>query len=308
MAFKIQAIPVRPSNRIRESSVDRIFMGALYIGLGLVLLGLLYPMIYVVSASISDPSAVMSGEVVLWPVGFNLNAYETIMNYEQIWVGFANSIYYTVFGTLVNVVMTILAGFALSRMNLVGRNFFMFLFAFTLLFNGGLVPTYLLVHDLGLIDNRMALILPQAISVFNLLITVTYFRTSIPEELMDAARLDGCDDIQSLIKVVLPLSAPIIAVLTLFYAVGNWNQYFSALIYISNPDLQPLQIILRTILIQNQVDLSTMMDVNSYAARVSMIVLLKNALIVVASVPVLILYPFVQKYFVKGIMIGAIKG
>jgi len=308
MAFKIHAITVRPRNRIRESRVDRIFMGALYIGLGLVLLGLLYPLIYVVSASISDPSAVMSGEVVLWPVGFNLTAYETIMNYKQIWVGFANSIYYTVFGTLVNVVMTILAGFALSRKNLVGRNFFMFLFAFTLLFNGGLVPTYLLVHDLGLIDTRMSLIIPQAISVFNLLITVTYFRTSLPEELMDAARLDGCDDIQYLMKVVLPLSAPIIAVLTLFYAVGNWNQYFSALIYISKPDLQPLQIILRSILIQNQVDLSTMMDVQSYAARVSMIVLLKNALIVVASVPGLILYPFVQKYFVKGIMIGAIKG
>ncbi len=206
-----------------------------------------------------------------------------------------------------NLVVTILAGYALSRKDLVGRNFFIFLFAFTMLFNGGIVPTYLVVNQLGLINTRWALIIPGALSVWNLIITVTYFRTSIPIELLEAAQLDGCSDFQYLARVVIPLSAPIVAVLALFYAVGHWNEYFSALLYLSKPALYPLQIILRTILVQNQVDV-TMVDVNTYAARQAIRELLKYALIVVASVPVLIIYPFVQRYFLKGIMIGAIKG
>ncbi len=249
----------------------------------------------------------MAGKVVLFPVGFTLQAYQAVLDYNQIWVGFANSLFYTVVGTGVNLAVTILAGYALSRKDLVGRNFFMFLFAFTMLFNGGIVPTYLVVNELGLINTRWALIIPQALSVWNLIIAVTYFRTSIPPELLEAAQLDGCSDFQYLARVVIPLSAPIIAVLTLFYAVSHWNEYFSALLYLNKQELYPLQIMLRNILVQNQIDF-TMIDISAFTARQAMRELLKYALIVVASVPVLLIYPFVQRYFLKGIMIGAIKG
>ncbi len=298
---------VKTKKKIRDRGFDLAFMIFIYVILSLILVILLYPIIFVLSASISDPSAIMAGKVVLFPVGFTLKAYQAVMDYPKIWVGFSNSLFYTVAGTLVNVVVTILAGYAISRKDLVGRNFFMFLFAFTMLFNGGIVPTYLVVNQLGLINTRWALILPQALSVWNLIITVTYFRTSIPIELLEAAQLDGCSDFQYLTRVVIPLSAPIVAVLALFYAVGHWNEYFSALLYLSKPELYPLQIILRAILVQNQVDF-TMIDVRSFQAIQGMRELLKYALIVVSSVPVLMIYPFVQKYFLKGIMIGAIKG
>jgi putative aldouronate transport system permease protein len=299
--------PVNPETKIRDTGLDRAFVIFLYVLLTLILAALLYPLIFVVSASISDPSAIMAGKVVLFPVGFTLQAYQAVLDYDLIWVGFSNSLFYTVVGTVVNLAVTILAGYALSRKDLVGRNFFMFLFAFTLLFNGGIVPTYLVVNQLGLINTRWALIIPQALSVWNLIITVTYFRTSIPPELLEAAQLDGCNDFQFLARVVLPLSAPIIAVLTLFYAVSHWNEYFAALLYLNKQELYPLQIMLRNILVQNQIDF-TMIDISAYAARQAMRELLKYALIVVASVPVLLIYPFVQKYFIKGIMIGAIKG
>ena len=307
MVTKITAQQGKPKKKIRETGLDLVFIIFLYLILSLILVSLLYPLIFVVSASISDPSAIMAGKVVLFPVGFTLRAYQAILEYKQIWVGFSNSLFYTVAGTLVNLVVTILAGYALSRKDLVGRNFFMFLFAFTMLFNGGIVPTYLVVNQLGLINTRWALIVPQALSVWNLIITVTYFRTSIPIELLEAAQLDGCSDFQYLARVVLPLSAPIVAVLTLFYAVGHWNEYFSALLYLNDQALYPLQIMLRNILMQNRIDF-TMVDISAFAARQAMRELLKYALIVVASVPVLLIYPFVQKYFLKGIMIGAIKG
>jgi putative aldouronate transport system permease protein len=298
----------KSKTKIRDTGLDLVFIIVLYVILSLILVSLLYPLIFVVSASISDPSAIMAGKVVLFPVGFTLKAYQAVMDYPKIWMGFSNSLFYTVAGTLVNLIVTILAGYALSRKDLVGRNFFLFLFAFTMLFNGGLVPTYLVVNKLGLINTRWALIFPQALSVWNLIITVTYFRTSIPVELLEAAQLDGCNDFQYLARVAIPLSAPIVAVLTLFYAVGHWNEYFSALLYLNDQALYPLQIILRTILVQNQVDMTMMLDVRSFESIQAMRELLKYALIVVASVPVLLIYPFVQRYFLKGIMIGAIKG
>jgi multiple sugar transport system permease protein/putative aldouronate transport system permease protein len=307
MAVKTVDQQAGPRIKIRDTGLDLVFIIILYLLLSLILAILLYPLIFVLSASVSDPSAIMAGKVVLFPVGFTLKAYQAVLDYDLIWVGFSNSLFYTVVGTLVNLVVTILAGYALSRKDLVGKNFFMFLFAFTMLFNGGIVPTYLVVNDLGLINSRWALIIPQALSIWNLIITVTYFRTSIPVELLEAAQLDGCSDFQYLARVVLPLSAPIVAVLTLFYAVGHWNEYFSALLYLNEQGLYPLQIMLRNILVQNQIDF-TMIDISSYAARQAMRELLKYALIVVASVPVLLIYPFVQRYFIKGIMIGAIKG
>ena len=294
--------------RIRESRFDFIFMLVNYTLLIVVMLAILYPLIFVVSSSFSDGSAVISGKVVLLPVNFSLTAYEKVFQYPRIWTGYMNSIFYAVVGTLVNVGMTLLAAYPLSRRDLFGKKTLTLLFIFTLMFNGGLIPMYLTVKDLGLRDTRWALIIPQALSVWNLIIAIAFFRTSIPHELLEAAQLDGCSDIQYLFRILIPLSTPIIAVLSLFYAINHWNQFFAALIYISSKDLVPLQVVLRDILINSQVDITVMEDLSTAAARESLRELLKYALIVVASGPVLIIYPFVQKYFVKGIMLGAVKG
>lgn len=299
---------LKPRHRIRETGVDRVFNIINYTILTVFLVVILYPLIYVVSASLSDGAAVISGQVVLLPVNFSLVAYERIFHYERIWTGYANSLFYAVVGTLVNLTMTLIAAYPLSRRDLFGRNVIVGLFLFTLFFSGGLIPAYLLVKDLGLRNTRWALIIPQALSIWNLLIAITFMRTSIPHELLEASQLDGCNDFQYFLKVLLPLSTPLIAVLALFYAIGHWNQFFAALLYLTNKDLFPLQIILRDILISSQVDMNMMEDLQSMAAREAMRELLKYALIVVASVPVLMIYPFAQKYFVKGIMLGSVKG
>ncbi|OQA47608.1 MAG: L-arabinose transport system permease protein AraQ [Chloroflexi bacterium ADurb.Bin325] len=295
-------------SRIRETGVDRAFNIINYTLLTLFLLLILYPLIYVVSASFSDGAAVIAGRVWLWPVNPSLYAYEKVFSYPLIWTGYGNSLFYAVVGTLVNVTMTLIAAYPLSRRDLWGKNAILGLFLFTMFFNGGLIPTYLLVRDLGMRNTRWALIIPQALSVWNLLIAITFLRSSIPQELLEASQLDGCSDFQYFIRVLLPLSTPLIAVLSLFYAIGHWNQFFAALLYLTNKDLFPLQIILRNILISSQIEMDMIVDIKSMAAREALRELLKYALIVVASVPVLIIYPFVQKYFVKGIMLGSIKG
>jgi putative aldouronate transport system permease protein len=297
-----------PRNRIRETGVDRAFSIINYTVLTLFLLLILYPLIYVVSASFSDGAAVIAGRVWLWPVKPSLFAYQKVFSYPLIWSGYGNSLFYATVGTIVNVTMTLIAAYPLSRRDLYGRNVIMGLFLFTLFFSGGLIPTYLLVRDLGMRNTRWALIIPQALSVWNLLIAITFLRSSIPQELLEASQLDGCSDFQYFIKVLLPLSTPLIAVLSLFYAIGHWNQFFAALLYLTDKDLFPLQIVLRNILISSQVDMSMIEDIKAMAAREALRELLKYALIVVASVPVLIIYPFVQKYFVKGIMLGSVKG
>ncbi len=296
------------NTRIRETGVDRVFNIVNYTLLTLFLLVILYPLVYVVSASFSDGAAVIAGRVWLWPVNPSLFAYEKVFSYPLIWSGYGNSLFYAVVGTLVNVTMTLIAAYPLSRRDLWGKNVILGLFLFTMFFNGGLIPTYLLVRDLGMRNTRWALIIPQALSVWNLLIAITFLRSSIPQELLEASQLDGCSDFQYFIRVLLPLSTPLIAVLSLFYAIGHWNQFFAALLYLTDKDLFPLQIILRNILISSQVDMAMIEDIKVMAAREALRELLKYALIVVASVPVLIIYPFVQKYFVKGIMLGSVKG
>lgn len=298
----------RPSHHIRESRTDFIFVIFNNAFLIIIFLVVLYPMLYVVSASFSDPIAVSSGQVWLWPVNFTVKAYVKIFEYSRIWSGYANSLFYATVGTFVNVTMTILAAYPLSRNDLFGKNPLLFLFVFSMMFSGGLIPFYITVNQVGLYNTRWALIIPQALSVWNMIIAITFFRTSLPQELLEAAQLDGCSDIQYLLRIVLPLSTPIIAVMCLFYAVGHWNQFFTALIFLANKDLFPLQLILRDILVANTVDLSLLEDAKTMAAKAGMRDLLKFALIVVASGPVLLIYPFVQKYFVKGLMIGAIKG
>jgi multiple sugar transport system permease protein/putative aldouronate transport system permease protein len=303
-----QAVTRKTRRRIQESRVDQLFNLVNYTILTVFLVVVLYPLIYVVSASFSDGAAVIAGKVVLWPVDFSVAAYQKIFAYERVWTGYGNSLYYAVVGTLLNVGMTLIAAYPLARRDLYGRGLILGLFVFTMFFNGGLIPSYLLVRDLDMLNTRSALIIPQALSVWNLIIAITYFRSAIPPELLEAAQLDGCNDFQYFARILLPLSTPLIAVLSLFYAIGHWNQFFAALIYLSKENLYPLQIILRDILIQSQVDMNMVDDMKTMAAKQAMRELMKYALIVVASVPVLMIYPFVQKYFVRGIMLGSIKG
>jgi len=267
-----------------------------------------YPIIFVFSASFSSPSAVISSRVVLWPVEFSLAGYEAVFSESNVWIGYANTLFYTTVGTCINLVLTIMCAYPLSRKDFIGRGYFMFIVTFTMIFSGGMLPTYIVVRQLGLLNTRWALLLPGAIGAWNVIITRTYYQTNISEELLDAAYLDGCDNFRFLLKVVIPISAPITAVMILFYAVGHWNAYFSAFIYLSNRALFPLQIFLREILILNQITADMTYDPEIAAARQGLADLLKYSLIIVASVPIWCAYPFVQKYFVKGIMIGSIKG
>jgi putative aldouronate transport system permease protein len=296
------------ASAIRDTRGDRVFNGFNYIILTVYLVIILYPLVYLVSASFSSPAAVTTGLVQLWPVEPTAIAYETIFKDPAIVRGFLNSVFYAVAGTAVNIVLTLLAAYPLSRPDLRGRGWIMFFFFFTTLFSGGLIPTYLVVRDLGLLNTRWALILPAALSVWNVIITRTYFQTTIPGELLDAARIDGASDFRFLRDVVLPLSGPIVAVNALFYAVGHWNAYFDALIYLNDESLYPLQLELRQILVQNQTNLQMTGDIQSMLARENLADLLKYALIVVSTVPLLLVYPFVQKHFVKGALIGSLKG
>ncbi len=269
-----------------------------------------WPLWFVLIASFSDPSATWNGEVLLWPVGFNLECYKEVFSYTDLWIGYRNTIFYTVVGTIINLIMTICAAYPLSRKDFMMRNFFMVMFMITMYFGGGLIPTYLVVQKLNMLDTVWAILIPSACSIFNVIITRTYFQTNIPETLQEAAELDGANTFQFLTRIVLPLSGPILAVMALYYGVGRWNSFFDALIYLQDKDLYPLQMFLRNILIQNTVNVNTITvsDPAQQAAKAQLAQTIKYGVIVVASVPLLCIYPFVQKYFVKGVMIGAIKG
>lgn len=293
---------------IDRSIGDRIFNLINYTLLTLLTLIVLYPLVFVLSASISNPEQVLRGEMWLIPKGFNLDAYAKIFQNKDILLGYSNTILYTVIGTALNVVMTICAAYPLSRRDLAGRGLVTGLIVFTMFFGGGLIPTYLLIKNLNMLDTLWVMIIPNAVSVWNIIIMRTFFQQSIPGELQESAMIDGCTHIQTLLRIVLPLSMPIIAVMVLFYAVGHWNSYFNALIYLTTKEKFPLQLILREILIQS--DSGEFVKLTSESAvRMKMSVEgLKYAVLVVANLPMLMLYPFLQRYFVKGIMIGALKG
>ncbi len=293
---------------IKSSFSDKMFIFFVYLLLTLALLIVLLPLIYVVSASFSSPKAVIGGEVWLFPVEPTLMGYEAVFKNQQLIQGFANSFFYMIVGTTVNLIMTMLCAYPLSRKEFYGRTIITGLFVFTMYFNGGLVPTYMMVKNLNLLNTRWAMIIPTAMSVWNMIIARTYLQNTVPDALFEAASIDGCTEIGFLFRMVIPLSAPIIAVLALYYGVGHWNSYFNALIYLKSQKLMPLQIILRNILILGNVDPVMIQDVEALARKQGLADLLKYAVIVVASVPVLCIYPFVQKYFVKGVMIGALKG
>lgn len=268
----------------------------------------LWPLIFVLSASISDPAAVTLGKVWLLPKGFTMDGYKAIFNYKNIWVGYRNTIFYTALGTTVNLIMTVCAAYPLSQKDFMPKKLLSRIFMFTMFFSGGLIPTYLVVVKLGIYDTIWAMILPSAVSVFYIIIMRTYFETNIPQSLHEAAELDGANTAQVLWHIVLPLSGPILAVMALYYGVGKWNSYFDALVYMGTPSKYPLQLFLRDILINNQIDLNMAgLDLAAAEAKLQLAQIIKYGVIVVASLPVLCVYPFVQKYFVKGIMIGAVK-
>ena len=281
----------------------------------LILFITIYPLYFTVIASISDPKAVATGEVVWCPVGFTLDSYKQVLEYKPIWTGYANTILYTVVGTLFNLFLTIPAAYTLSKKYLPGKKVLMGFFMITMYFSGGMVPTYLLVKNLGLVNSRWALIILGGISIYNLIVTKTFFSTSISESLYEAARIDGAGEIRTFLSIALPLAKPIIAVMLLYYAVAHWNDYFTALLYVNDKDLVPLQTVLREVLIQNQsaLDPENMQRTMSEgelidsAKRVYTAYAMKYSMVFIASAPLLAIYPFIQKYFVKGVMIGAVK-
>lgn len=297
----------KTKRKIKTSRGDRAFYTITYIIVGILGLLVLYPMVYVVAASMSSADALMSGKVWLWPVDISFEGYKAVFKSSDVWLGYANTIFYTVVGTVINVAMTLLCAYPLSRKELFGRNVITFIFSFTMLFGGGLIPNYLLIKGLGLLNTRWALLLPGAMSIYNMIVCRTFIQTSIPMELLESARLDGCDDIRYFFKIVLPLSKAIIAVLTLWYAVGHWNAYFNAFIYLNDRQLYPLQIFLRDILISNKMS-SDLNDPELANQLRTVQMTLKYALIVVSTAPLFLFYPFTQKYFQKGVMVGSIKG
>lgn len=291
----------------KQAAGDRWFYIISYSIVSILVIAVLYPIIYVISASFSSGNAIATGKVWLWPVEFTLDGYAAVFRYKDIWIGYRNSIIYTVAGTLINVCMTMICAYPLSRKNLRGRNKIMFLFTFTMLFNGGMLPNYILISKLKMINTAWSLLLPGAISVYNMIVARTFIQSNIPDELLESSRIDGCDDIRFFFKMVLPLSKAILAVLVIWYAVGHWNSYFNAFLYLNDKSKYPLQIYLREILVLGEVQ-SDMIDGETESAIRNLKYLLKYSTIVVSTVPLYAIYPFIQKYFVKGVMIGSVKG
>jgi len=291
----------------REAKSDILLLIILYTLLIIVSLAVLYPIIYVISSSFSSPNAINSGKVVLLPVEFSTLGYERILQYKPLWMGFMNSTIYALGSGLLSTTLTLLAGYPLSRKNFVGRNTIMIYMVITMFFGGGLIPYYLLLNKLNLIDTRWVMIIPGAVSVFNVIIARTFLQANIPDELFDAATVDGCSHFRFFGSVVLPLSKPLIAILFLFAAVGAWNSYFNALVFLRSQELMPIQIVLRNVLIQNQ-SFGNYGLVSVEMQKLKMNDLLKFGMIVIGTLPLMIAYPFVQKHFVKGVMIGSIKG
>ena len=293
--------------KVRRQRKDVVFDVVLYTICALLLIVILYPLWFIIIASFSDPSAVAGGHVWLWPVGFTMEGYQELLRQPQVWLGYRNTIAYTVVGTLIGLMVNIPAAYALSRKDLWGRKGLMGLYVFTMFFSGGLIPIFLTVQQAGLYNTFWVLVLPFSVSAYNIIVARTFFETSLPPDLWDAAQIDGCGNLRFFFTMALPLSKAVISVIALWTAVGQWNSYFNALIYIRDENLYPLQLIMRNILIthQNFAALGT-----GEAAMIAMrrANLVRYAMIIVATVPIMCVYPFIQKYFDQGVMIGAVKG
>ncbi|MFP4975910.1 carbohydrate ABC transporter permease [Paenibacillus sp. CN-4] len=300
------AVKKNASKIKNNRSSDKVMEAVMYAFAVVILVILMYPLYFIVIASFSDPSAVAGGQVWLFPKGFTLDGYKELLKHENIWIGYRNTILYTVVGTIIGLAVNISAAYALSRKDLAGRKFLSLFFIFTMFFNGGLIPTFLTIRDLHLYDTFLVMVLPFSVGVYNIIVARTFFQTSIPGDLWEAAQIDGCGNLRYFAQVVLPLSKAIIAVLGLWIAVGHWNSYFNALIFLKNPDLHPLQLILRNILITNQMQ-SGMGTGEAAQIALRLANMMRYSVIIAATVPIMCIYPFVQKYFNQGVMIGAVK-
>lgn len=294
---------------------EKIFVSTNYTLLTMIFIIMIYPIIYVISASFSDPFAVSSGKMLLWPIGVTIEGYKFIFRYKEVWSGYANTIFYTVTGTVCSLLVTIPCAYVLSRKDVEGRKLIMFLFLFTMYFNGGLIPTYLNMNSLGLVNTRAAMVLNGMVSVYNLIVARTFFLNSIPYELQEAAYLDGCSNFKLFLKVVLPLSAPILIVQALYYGVAQWNAYFEAMVYLKDRTMFPLQVILKEILTKSQLAAEALLEggytseeIMAYKAMGERADQMKYGIIVIASLPMMIVYPFLQKFFNKGMLVGSVKG
>jgi putative aldouronate transport system permease protein len=291
----------------RQSLPDRLFDIVNWAIMVLVCISIAYPLWFVLVASFTDPNIVNQGRVLLYPVKPFLEGYERIFRYPPLWKGYVNTIIYTVTGSVISIAVTVPAAYALSRRDMKGRRIIMFLFTFTMFFSGGIIPLYLIIQKIRIYNTIWAMVLPSAVSVYNLIVCRSFFDTSIPQELLEASRLDGCTDFGFFFRIVLPLSSTIIAVMVLFYATGIWNSFMNALMFMADQGKMPLQVIMRNLILINQANMITT-DASEMIMRQKLAEQLKYAVIVVSALPLLLAYPFLQKYFVRGVMIGAVKG
>jgi len=293
----------------RESTGDRRFRALCYTVMTIVMLVVLYPLLYVLSASISDPTLVASGKVILLPKGFTLEGYQHVFQDGNIMTGYGNTLFYTFFGTLINLIVTVSAGYALARKSLPGGHALLVYFMIPMYFSGGLIPTFLLVNQLGLYNTRTVMLLIYAFNMYNCIICRTFF-ANLPRELEEASVIDGCSPLQTFVSVVLPLSKALLGVMVLYFAVAQWNTYFAAMIYLKDQDKYPLQLVLRKTLILEETSAAMLSSAGESAsvAKFQLKELIKYAVIVVSTLPVMMIYPFLQKYFAQGVMIGSVKG
>lgn len=294
-------------NRIHIPKGDRAFYFAINLIIAILCLLVLYPLVYIVSSSFSSSKAVLAGKVVLLPVDLSVEGYRAVFSNRNIGIGYRNTILYTVGGTMLNLVMTFVCAYPLAARDLPHKGKIMFLFTLTMFFSGGMIPNYILMRQLGLLDNVLAVVLPGAIGVSNMILARTFIQ-NIPYDMYEAAEIDGCSDARYFVQMVLPLSKACIAVLALYYAVGHWNAYFNAFIYLNDRNMYPLSLFLREILISNQMTEAMDIDPELLEKKQGLSDVLKYSLIVVSTVPILCVYPFIQKYFIKGVMIGSLKG
>ena len=299
------AVRRHPFSRYGRSDKAFIIISRLF--LAIFVIAIIVPMIYIVIASFMDPVTLQNQGITFNFKKWTVTAYQRVLTNKQIWIGFLNAVIYSVAFTLISVAVTMLAAYPMSRKDLKGRGFFNVIFVITMFFGGGLIPTYLVISDLGLLDTIWAVILPGAFSVWNMIIARTYYQ-GIPKELREAAAVDGANEVQYFFRILLPVCKPLIAVLVLWQFVAMWNSYFDAMIYINTASKQPLQLVLRAILIQNQPQSGMIADIQSTAARAQLGELLKYATIIISSLPLVVMYPFFQKYFAKGVYLGSVKG
>ena len=298
---------VQTAVKVKKSKEDKIFDFFLYTIATIIILVMLYPMYFIIIASVSSPNDVSAGNVMFYPKGINFRAYAKLFEYKQLWTGYKNTIIYAVLGTIFSLVFNIPAAYALSRKDLFGRKFFTIFYLVPMFFTGGLIPTYMVVKDLGLLDTMWVMVVPFSVITYYIIVARTFFVNSIPDDLREAAQLDGCGNLNYFFRIVLPLSKAVISVIALWTAVGQWNSYFNALIYLRNAELIPLQLVLRNILVSNQTISNMLTGAAATEAR-EMADLIKYAIIVISSAPIMCMYPFVQKYFNQGVMLGSVKG